>query len=222
MHNYPLRRTVIAECQCCHVEQEFKFTSNSDHVICKGCIRHQGDTKRQADQRDRDHVGLWRSELEIQREDHTSQISDLRSEIEKRDQQLAQQRADIEFLKEAIRQGLENTPPEIVPQWWESEKVAEAQTQRDQAYRSRDFSYQSLWALDQIHHEDDHRMGYCACGKRVQVCNEFNSIAPIRLALDRWERNQLDRLSRQQEHSLPDEHPEALKLMPTYRRFHHR
>jgi hypothetical protein len=220
MHSYPLHRPVTVECDCCHVEREFTFTSNSDHVICPSCIRHQGDTARAANQRDRHHVGLWRSELEILREDHASQVVHLRGEIDKRDRRLVERQTDIDALKDAIRRGVENAPPETVQQWWESEKVTEAHTQRNQAYRSRDLPYRSLWAVDQLHHDDDHRSGYCSCGKRTTVCKELDAIAPAKQALDRWEGNQLDRLGRQLDHGLPNEHPEVLKLGSTYRRFH--
>ncbi len=110
MHTFPLHRPFPTECLCCRVEQEFTFTSQSDQVVCKGCIRHQGDATVKANQRDTDHVGLWRSELALTKEDHDEVVAQLRVEIERRDQQIADRRTEIADLQAVVRAGVESAP----------------------------------------------------------------------------------------------------------------
>jgi hypothetical protein len=163
MHSYPLHCLITVECLCCHVAQEFTFSSRSDQVVCKGCARHQGDTAPKANQRDADHVALWRSELAIALEDHAEQVKNLRSLVDQRDQQLARQQAEINDLRAAIRAGVEGAPLPAVERWWSNEQVAAASQERDAAYRSRDHAYRALWAVDRLHHEDENRDRYCSC-----------------------------------------------------------
>lgn len=223
MHNYHLHRPVTAKCLCCHVGTEFTFTARSDHVICKGCVRHQGDTLAKAKQRDTDHVALWRSELDLAMEHHAEEIARLLDVISQRDQELATQRIEIQDLQAVVRTGVESAPLGTVQHWWVDEQIANAVDQRDSAYRSRDHAYRALWAVDELHHEDDARDRYCSCGRRVDQCKVFDAIAPAVNALRKWEKNQMDRLHRDLPHGLPDEHPEVLKQCGSSRhRIRHR
>jgi hypothetical protein len=95
-------------------------------------------------------------------------------------------------------------------------------TLRDQAYRSRDHAYRALWAVDRLHREDDTRAGFCGCGRQADRCNELQAIVPAVGALNRWEGHQIDRLTRDLEHGLPDEHPEVLKRGFGHRRIQYR
>lgn len=208
----PLHRPIRTECLCCHVEQEFTFRSQSDQVICKSCFRHQGDTITKARQRNTDHIGLWRSELAIAREDHAHEVARLHGIVEQRDRELARQRTEIEDLRAVVRAGVESAPLATVEKWFADEQVVAATTQRDTAYRSRDQAYRALWAADRLHHEDETRDGYCACGHRADRCKELDAIAPAANALIRWENNQIERLRSGLPEGLPDEHPEVLKL----------
>ena len=212
MHTYQLHRLVKAECLCCRVEQDFTFTSSSDQVVCKSCTRHQGQTTVKANQRDTDHVGLWKSELELAKINRREDIARLQEAIAHRDQQLRERRKEISDLQAVVRAGVESAPSPMVERWYTDEKVVEALQLRDAAYRSRDRAYRSLWWLARLHREDDARDGYCVCRRTVRGCKEWQAVAGAFPALNKWERDQIDRLHSGQPDGLPDDHPEVLKL----------
>lgn len=211
MHDMPLHRRVSAECLCCRVETEFVFTSRSDQVICKGCLRHQGDTALKAILRDRDHLALWQSELTIAKDGHASVEADRRHLIEERDHELAKRQAEINDLRQVVRVGVENAPLAAVEQWWADEQIRVAHDQRDAAYRSRDHAYRALWAADRLHHEDEQRDRYCICGRQINQCKELQAVESAADSLLHWERGQIDRFQQGLSHGLPDEHPEVLR-----------
>ena len=211
MHNRPLHQPVAVECLCCRVRQEFIFTSTSDQVVCKGCLRHQGDTTAKAKQRDFDHVSLWQSELLLAKEVHAREVAGLRSIIAQRDQELTKRQIEINDLRRVVSVGLETAPLPSVERWWANEQVAAAMKQRDDAYRSRGHAYRALWAVDRLHHDDSTRDGYCACGKRSSKCRELEVVASTADSLTKWETRQIDRLRRDLPDELPDTHPEVLK-----------
>lgn len=208
MHGYPLHHLVRAECTCCHVGYDTTFTSSSDQVVCKGCRRHQGDTVAKLSLRDRDHIGLWRSELGLEREgsqrrleQQQALITGYRSEIE------LLQKA-VEDMRATLRAGLQRAPDEGVLQWFASQEVQEAHAQRDAAYRSRDRAYRALWEADRIHHHDRLHDDRCSCGRPTTACRELQAIEDIGEALDHWEQAQIERLKRGLEHCLPYDHPQ--------------
>jgi hypothetical protein len=164
-----------------------------------------------ANQRDTDHVGLWRSELALAKDDHEKVIAQLQTEIKRRDHQIANQRTKIADLQEAVRAGVESAPLPAVERWFADEQVVAAHSQRDSAYRSRDHAYRALWAAGRLHHEDYTREGYCSCGRRLNQCKELEAIASVAHTLDKWEEDQIERLQLGQPDGLPAEHPEVLK-----------
>ena len=214
MHNHPLHREVTVECSCCHIDCSFMFKSSSDHVICKGCLRHQGNTLPKVMQRDADHIGLWKSAFGVAKEDHFVELNRLKNLITQRDREIAALQTEVEDLHQVVRVGVEDASPLAVQQWFASDRVAQANDQRDAAYRSRDHAYRALWAADHLHHEDEWRDGYCSCGQPAAQCKELGAISPVVTTLHRWEHTQLERLYRGLDHGLPDEHPEVLKLSP--------
>lgn len=222
MHDKPLHCPVRTECLCCHVEQEFIFKSQSDHVVCKSCLRHQGNTIAKANQRNTDHIGLWKSEVAIANEDHADEVTRLHDVIEQQTRELASQRTEIEDMRAVVRAGIDNAPLATVEQWFANEQVAAAMTQRDSAYQSRDHAYRALWAADRLHHEDESRDEYCSCGQRADRCKEFGALAPAVNALMRWENKQIERLKSGLPDGLPDNHPEVLKLGYQRRRIQRR
>lgn len=215
MHAYPLQRPVTVECHCCRVEHEFMFTSKWDQVICRSCVKHQGNTAEKAGRRDFDHVNLWHSEMAITKEEHAAAWAELnerrRQADEERDQKITDLHAQIEDLRAVIRAGVENAPWPTVEHWYQSEQVADATRKRDSAYRSRDRAFRALWFIDQVHHEDAGRANYCACGNRAEKCQVLDALEPVRDALYKWENQQIDRLRSDREHGLPHEHPEVLR-----------
>lgn len=211
MHDHPLHRVVTAECSCCGVEREFEFTSRHEHVLCKGCRRHQGDTVAKVKQRDFDHVKLWHSEIQILNEDHEGEVERLQTVIDQRGQELTERQTEIADLQRVIQDGFERTPPPTVENWLINKEVKEAAAQRDSAYRARDRAFRALWAVDQLHHEDEEHRGYCICGKRASHCKELNAIADATEALLTWENRERNRLRNGQPDGLPDNHPDVLK-----------
>lgn len=217
MHNHPLHRSLFTACLCCKAEQEFVFTSKTDHVICKSCTRHQGDTAAKAILRDADHVGLWRSELALEQERRSHEAARLRGALEERNAEIARLQTLISDLRATLAEGVEKAPLASVERWWTNAQVAEATRKRDHAYRSRDYAFRALWAINRLHHQDETRDGYCSCRRRADSCKELSALTPELSALTRWEKNQIDRIRSGQSHELPDEHPEVLKRR-AYRR----
>jgi hypothetical protein len=66
-----------------------------------------------------------------------------------------------------------------------------------------------LWAVDELHHDDDERRGTCTCGLPLADCGVFATLSPIRSALYKWEVAETERLERGLSHGLPLEHPKV-------------
>src|SRR5438270_294745 len=107
----------------------------------------------EAMQRDADHIGLWKSAFGVAREDHFAELNRLKNVIAQRDGEIAALQTEVEDLREVVRVGVEDANPLAVQQWFASERVAEANAQRDAAYRSRHHAYRALWAADRLHHD---------------------------------------------------------------------
>lgn len=218
MHQYPLFGVVRAECACCHVSYETTFTSASDQVVCKGCLRHQGDTVTKLSQRDHDHIGLWRSELGLEHERSQRRLEQQQVLIEGYRTEIERLQEAGEEMRATLRAELHRAPDEEVLQWFASQEVQEAFTQRDAAYRSRDRAYRALWAADRIHHHDRTHDDRCSCGHPAIDCRELRAIEDIGESLDLWERAQIERLERGQEHCLPYDHPQVAGVRGPSRR----
>jgi hypothetical protein len=217
MIDLPLHQRVMRECLCCHVEQEFVFKSRSDQIVCKSCLRHQGDTTTKAVQRDFDHVKLWQSELAIAREGHAEAIHRLREVIQDQEERIAESRTKVGDLEAAVREGFQNAPLPAVERWWKDEQVTAAYQQRDAAYRSRDWLFRALWAIDNLHHPEEKHRDQCSCGLRASSCKILIVLDPVTESLIRWEQAQVERLRKGHPESLPDNHPEVLKRGRVYR-----
>lgn len=222
MHGHRLFTELTLECQCCRIPREFVFKSASDHVICKSCERHVGDSTAKRNLRNADHAGLYRSELLICLEDrradarsHAAKLHELDDRIAQRDQIIAEKDVAIADLQAAIQTGKLNP---AVEQWLADEEVRTALEKRDRAYRSRDFAFATLWHLAKLHHPDDHHDGRCSCGRHDDTCKELQAISPELGMLRRWEETQLERLHDQLDHGLPDDHPEVMKVGGSYLR----
>jgi len=58
----------------------------------------------------------------------------------------------------------------------------------------------------------------CSCGKPAPACKELRAIDDMEETLYRWEHHQVERLKKDLEHELPDDHPEALARPGSERR----
>lgn len=203
MHKHQLHSPVRVECLCCKLEQKFIFKSNSDPVVCGGCVRHQGDTLQKAKLRDSDHVKMWSAGFSIAQQDHSDQIALLEARIEKANEILRDERKTVEDLRYTLKNEL-TMRPESVQKWIDDERVTEANAKRDAAYRSRDFAMANIWMVNKIHRSDLKNDGRCTCGKSTRSCREWQALSAIEGHLYKWERKQEDRRQQGLPHALPD------------------
>lgn len=207
MHGHTLHRPVEVECTCCAVIQEFVFKSATDHVICKGCLRHQGEAPSKLRQRDTDHRGLWRSELGVLREDlATSRATATERAAESR-RLLRVCKAENETLRQSVREGLSDASPGDVQAIMRDQVVKDAQDQRDAGYRARDRAYRALWAVDELHHRESVHDTRCSCGQASTSCRVLVAVELDVEDLRRWERTQRERAREGKPHGLPHDHP---------------
>jgi hypothetical protein len=185
------------------------FRSNSDHLICRGCQRHQGATRHSLELRDRDHLDLWQSALKVEQEDRVEERHAAQLAAEQQNQRLAQLSAEVLDLQGAVKDGLKAQPVASVERWLQNEAVSAATAERDRSYRSRDHALSVLLQLDWLHREHDERDGFCSCGKRATQCKEWQIIEEIRPFLHTWEERQVERARQGLDHGLSVDHPEA-------------
>lgn len=202
MHQHPLYHSVTVRCECCRIDQQFEFRSRHDQVICRGCVRHTGNSPKSRELRLRDHERLYWSELEICREDRQIDAreaealrlklrEELTEQIAQRDRTIAQRDVVIADLRHAI-QNSELNP--AVEEWLADEMIRTAYKKRDSAYRARDFALGTIWRAAQLHNYDPTRDRHCICGRKADQCAELKALADELPALRDWERNQIDRL----------------------------
>jgi hypothetical protein len=170
-------------CPCC------RLNSVSVRRVCSGCELHQGNTGIKIQQRDRDHVTAWKREQAkwgAQAQRATQRLED---ELEK------------------MRIELEARPIHVVHENLDAETVAEAESSRDAAYRSRDMTMQILCQVRLLHQE--RIQGECTCGKSRSKCKTADIVTEFE-ALDKWETKQIKRMRQNLDHLLPDNHPAVL------------
>lgn len=208
MHGHTLHRLVEVECTCCAVIQEFVFKSATDHVICKGCLRHQGEAPSKLRQRDTDHRDLWRSELGVLCEDlAATRTTAVESAAEFR-RVLRAREVENEALRQSVREGLSDASPADVQTIMRDQVVRDAHDQRDASYRARDRAYRAMWAVDELHHRDSVNDTRCSCGQASASCRVLLAVEGDVEDLRRWERTQRDRSLNGRLHGLPRDHPD--------------
>lgn len=210
MHSYSLYYPVNAECLCCHLSYRTEFKSQTDQVICPRCARHLGMSAHELQRRIGDHIEQAREAQESQRDTYERRLTLMREQCDVYRQERDRLSAETDALKQTITDGIAATPPESVQRWWETDAIREAHVHRDAAYRSRDHAYRALWHADRLHHHDRQRDEKCSCGNLAADCKELKAIEDAGEALDRWEKNQIERFKKGQEHGLPSDHPLVL------------
>ena len=222
MHRYPLYSPVRAECLCCRLGYDATFKSKTDQVICPTCCRHQGNSPQEVERRTRDHTEQARQALQAQHDGYERRLALMKQQCDVYRAELERIGGEIDELRDAVAAGIANTPPESVQRWWESEAIRDAQAKRDIAYRARDKAYRSIWYLDRIHHHDEQNDRKCSCGKAATGCKDLQVLDEIVEALDRWERNQVERCTQGKEHGLPWDHPAVMTASATDRWWRYR
>lgn len=221
VHNYRLWEAVDAECACCQVVTRFVFKSSSDQVICKGCVRHQGDAPNKLRQRDYDHVQLWRSEVGLINQAHDAVVAELRAKLAERSQTIEILNTKVAEQRELLKAELRRAPEATVRAWFDSEAITAANAEVQKSYRSRNHALRAMWDVDRIHHVDEKRDGYCTCGEKDEVCPEWRALDPVRDMLYRWEEKELRRLEDGLDHGLPHHHPRVIAFLRQRARFIH-
>jgi hypothetical protein len=171
-------------CPCC------RLNPSTIRQVCPDCELHQGNTIVKIQRCNSDHLRAWRGAQ-----------SSLQAKANREKELLGQQ------LEEA-RLELEKRPIKIVHENLDAETVADAESRRDKAYKSRDLTMHTLSRIRLLHRNDG--KGKCACGEAYSKCKTAQVIEDDVIALDRWEKNQADRLRRGLTHFLPDNHPAVL------------
>lgn len=118
-------------------------------------------------------------------------------------------RTESRDLRDALSAGIESMPPATIAAYFETEAVADALDKRDNAFRLRDLSMQTLWRIDQRHHAVSEKKQTCSCGN--STCDLPRLMADEVITLRRWEANQEARAKDGKDHHLPEEHPTARK-----------
>jgi hypothetical protein len=198
-----LFRPVEMECDCCGVRSQFTFKAQSDLAVCKSCQRHQGAAKIQL--RERDHLGLWRSEFALREEEIARLQAQVRSDAEERKQLVESHHREMEHQREGFRMELLGKHAEDTRRWFESQAIADAENKRDGAYRARDAAMRVLWRLAQLHEAVD--AARCRCGKPATTCPDLDVLEEEIAYLNSWERNQIERAEKGRPHGLPLDHP---------------
>lgn len=214
LHAHRLHQLVETECLCCHVVTTFEFKAASDHVICKSCRRHVGETSDKLRLRDADHLGLWSSEMAMLREELYKARDGARATVEKARQDLAALQVENQGLKSALERGVSSASPADIQRILTDKLVTEAQNARDAAFRSKDRAYQVLWRVDGLHHHLERAPETCRCGLGETSCRVLQVMDGVRELLDRWEHLQTARAKEHKPHGLPREHPEYVEIYP--------
>jgi hypothetical protein len=139
--------------------------------------------------RDTDHVRAWSQERVVR----SAQAQRVQEQLEKQ-------------LEEA-RLELAQRPVNVIHENLDVEIVAEAESRRDAAYRSRDLAMRELCKIRLLHREDG--QGQCGCGNSYSKC-KTTKVIYNNSALEKWESGQIARMRKNLDHSLPDNHPVVL------------
>lgn len=224
-HGKPLYRPVSVKCQCCALPYTATFRAPNDVVVCAPCVPHLRGTQEASQRRNVEHIRMWQSHLDDRRRDHDDAIraerarhSELEQMVRERDATIESLRSDVNALNGEMQRVLEQAalgpvrePNERVIKLLAGTVAEQAEVKREQAYRMRNSALGRLWAVDELHHEDDDHRGYCTCELPVRHCKVFGALTPLRSALYKWEIAEADRLDRGLPHGLPADHPKVIE-----------
>jgi hypothetical protein len=142
-------------------------------------------------ERDRVHIGLWRSLSQSHAHAHRTEAARLRSRITELEQELA------------------DRPEKEVVSYVGEDEIRGANEEAGRAFRSRERAWQALCEIRVLHRERDE--GRCQCGLRIDRCQIAEIVARYP-ALLKWEAEQIRRLRSNdwRGHMLPDGHPAVL------------
>jgi hypothetical protein len=175
----------MRDCECCGRPDA--------QVVCHPCVCHRaGDSPAWLIKRDRDHIEMWRGDLEAERMRH-------RASLTRHEAKTGKLNADIAEL----RQELKDRP--TIPVNLDDLAVQEAKAETAAAYERRDSAFRSLAKLRVLHRDTGN--GQCRhCRKPVSECAETQLLNDERSFL-KWEAYETRRLRMHGYCALPDGHP---------------
>lgn len=185
----------------------FIFKAASDQVICKSCLRHVGDSKDKLALKNQDHLGLWKSEIELVRHKAAAVIAAHKEKVRRAEAEVARVNLENQGLRKTLEQGFSAAAPADVQRILRSAEVKAAEERTESAYRSRDHAYRGLWAVNELHHPLESQPDKCSCGLLATRCQVTMALEGIRASLYRWERSQAERSLAGRPHGLPRDHP---------------
>lgn len=202
----PLYDPVIWPCSCCGLDRTFTFMSQTDQTVCRLCQRHGQD----GDKRLTLHRDWWRKYTDGLRAAHSTEAAGWRAAAHGLEAKIAERDRKLADMRTVAIRGYEQTPLGGIRAWLQEGIVIDAESKMRGAYRARDKVMGTLWRFDRLHHEAD-KPDMCSCGERSDQCKEFETLASVIDALDKWETKQIEFLRKDVEHNLPREHPEVQK-----------
>src|SRR5262249_15912877 len=118
--------------------------------------------------------------------------------------------AEVDRLRRQIsqqEQELRDRPTRIIERYVDRQELDDAKAEADRAFRSRENAWQALCEIRLLHREGV--SGRCGWGKRLDRC-DIAAIVDRYPGLERWEKEQIQRLRNNLDHKLPDGHPAVL------------
>ncbi|WP_184238076.1 hypothetical protein [Conyzicola lurida] len=200
----PKERGTILVCHCCGVPNEIYMESATSHQVCDPCKRHS--------------TGDWKAVTRT----HTEWVVAYYSERERLNAEarqtaraaLVSKQAEVEKLTARFQHAVStmasqyaDAPIGDLQNWVRAAVVSKAGSDRDTAFRTRDAAMRVVWRIDQLHRKKYNRDTACSCGTKATSCRELKAVEPFADELDRWEDEQLARLSKGRDCGLPKEHP---------------
>ncbi|WP_430647538.1 hypothetical protein [Agromyces sp. GXS1127] len=205
-HPYPLHADVDVPCLCCGSVQRFRFASTSDQVVCGHCRSHLGAER--AEQRDREHIALWRGILES----HDRDARDAATAAATAASEAAELVARLTAERDQLRAGAIDTGSEVgsaLQDQLRDDRVRRAERATQLTAKRVDTAMVALWRLQAFHHPDPRKPGSCTCGRTLPACGESRILEALRQEMLDWERRNLELLRAGKRHGLPPEHPEV-------------
>lgn len=204
-HPHPLHADVDVPCLCCGSVQRFRFASPSDQVVCGHCRTHLGAER--AEQRDREHIALWRAILEA----HDREARGAADAAAEASAAAAEAVARLTAERDQLRAGALDGATEVgaaLGEQLRDDRVRRAERATELTARRVDTAMVALWRLQAFHHPDPRKPGSCTCGRSLPACGESRILEGVRQEMLDWERRNLELMRAGRRHGLPPEHPD--------------
>jgi|GEM_PF-2324194 len=205
-HQHPLHADVDVPCLCCGSVQRFRFASASDQVVCGHCRTHLGADR--AEQRDREHVALWRGILESHDAEARAAAESAAEAAAETAGLVARLTAERDQLRAGAIDGATDVGAALQDQL-RDDRVRRAERATQLTAKRVDTAMVALWRLQAFHHPDARKPGSCICGRTLPACGESRILEGVRQEMLDWERRNLELLRAGRRHGLPPEHPEV-------------